>query len=83
MTSIQHYRLMSASKSPKHAPVARVVSMPRAAQAMPYMLASEKLTKMAMAIIRQGMMQDLYPRASPKMMSVAGPVLQASATSYI
>ena len=36
-------------------PVLMVVSMPRAQQAMPYMLASEKLTKMHTAITRQGM----------------------------
>ena len=33
--------------------------MPRAAQAMPNMLASEKLMKMATAMTMQGMMADL------------------------
>ena len=55
--------------------------MPKAAQAMPNMWASVKLTKMQTAMTMQGMMADLYPRARPKMMSVAAPVLQASATS--
>ena len=62
-------------------PEERVVSMPRAEQAMPNMCARVKLTKMQTAMTIQGMMADLYPRASPKMMSVAAPVLQESATS--
>ena len=33
--------------------------MPRAAQAMPYMWATLKPTKMAMAMMKQGMMVDL------------------------
>ena len=37
---------------------------------------------MQMAMTMQGMMADLYPRARPKMMSVAAPVLHESATSY-
>lgn len=65
----------------KGLPVDRVFSMPRAAQAMPNMLAREKLTKMAMAMTVTGMMADWYPRARPKMMLVAAPVLHASATS--
>ena len=35
-----------------------VASMPSAAQAMPYMWAREKPTKMAMAMMMQGMMAD-------------------------
>ena len=36
-----------------------VASMPSAAQAMPYMWATLKPTKMAMAMMKQGMMVDL------------------------
>lgn len=39
-------------------PVARVPSMPRAATAIPYMEAREKLTKMTMASAMVGMMVD-------------------------
>ena len=62
-------------------PVDSVVSMPSAAQAMPYIDASENDTKIAAAMQKHGMMVDLYPSASPKMMSVAAPVRHASATS--
>lgn len=40
------------------APVARVPSMPRAATAIPYMLASEKLMKMTTASTTVGTMHD-------------------------
>ena len=40
-------------------PVASVVSMPSAAQAIPNMWAREKLMKIAMAITMQGMIADL------------------------
>lgn len=40
-------------------PEDRVVSMPRAEQAMPNMCARVKLTKMQMAMTMQGMMADL------------------------
>ena len=63
-------------------PVDSVVSMPRAAHAIPYIDASENDTKMAAAMQKQGMIVDLYPRARPKMMSVAAPVRHASATSW-
>lgn len=59
----------------------RVVSMPKAAHAMPNMWARVKLTKMQTAMTMQGMMALLYPNANPKMISVAAPVLQESATS--
>ena len=36
-----------------------VASIPRAAQAMPYMCARVKPTKMATAMMKQGMMVDL------------------------
>ena len=39
--------------------VEMVASMPSAAQAMPYMCASEKPVKMATAMMMQGMMADL------------------------
>ncbi len=39
--------------------VAMVASMPRAAHAMPYMCARLKPTKMATAMMKQGMMVDL------------------------
>ena len=39
--------------------VAMVASMPSAAQAMPYMCATVKPTKMASAMMKQGMMVDL------------------------
>ena len=56
--------------------------MPRAAQAIPYIEASENATKIAAAMQKQGMIVDLYPSANPKMMSVAAPVRHASATSW-
>ena len=62
-------------------PVAMVLSIPRAATAIPYIAAKEKLTKMLTAIAKIGIMTDLYPKASPKITLVAAPVRQESATS--
>ena len=62
-------------------PEERVVSMPKAEQAIPNMCARVKLTKIQKAMTMQGIIADLYPRARPKIMSVAAPVLQESATS--
>ena len=58
-----------------------VLSIPRAAIAMPYMAAKLKLTKMLIAMAKIGIITDLYPNASPKITFVAAPVLQESATS--
>lgn len=63
-------------------PVAMVLNIPRAATAIPYMAAKVKLTKIATAMAKIGMMTDLYPRARPKITFVAAPVLQESATSW-
>lgn len=62
-------------------PVAIVLSIPRAATAIPYMAAKLKLTKILIAIANIGMITDLYPRARPKITLVAAPVLHESATS--
>jgi hypothetical protein len=62
-------------------PVAMVLNIPRAATAIPYIAAKEKLTKMLAAIAKIGMMTDLYPNASPKITLVAAPVRQESSTS--
>jgi hypothetical protein len=58
-----------------------VLSIPRAATAMPYIAAKLKLTKMLTAMAKIGMITDLYPRARPNITLVAAPVLQESATS--
>lgn len=62
-------------------PVAMVLSIPRAATAMPYIAAKLKLTKMLTAMAKIGIITDLYPNARPKMTFVAAPVRHESATS--
>lgn len=62
-------------------PVAIVLSIPRAATAIPYIAAKLKLTKMLTAMAKIGIMTDLYPNARPKITFVAAPVRQESATS--
>ena len=55
--------------------VAIVLSIPKAAIAIPCMAAMLKLTWIAMAMAKIGMMTDLYPRANLKITFVAAPVL--------
>jgi hypothetical protein len=53
---------------------ARVPSIPRAARATPYIPARRCETATDKPIRTVGTMQDMYPRASPKMMPVAADV---------
>lgn len=62
-------------------PVAMVLNIPSAATAMPYIAAKVKLTKILIAIAKIGIITDWYPNARPKIIFVAAPVRQESATS--
>jgi hypothetical protein len=54
-----------------------------AAIATPYMAAKEKETRMVAARQKIGMMLERYPRASPLIITGAGPYLVERAISYV
>lgn len=62
--------------------IGRHPSIPRAERATPYILAKVKETKIVIAKQMIGTIVDMYPRAKPKMMLGADPILQASANSW-
>jgi len=62
-------------------PMAKLDNIPKAARATPYIPNKEWEMKAVAANNMTGIMADNYPKASPKIMLVAAPVVQAMATS--